>query len=91
MRFLFKVVIDYPELKDEIEIISREHELRSTKLAQITNSIDKAKLISYQEIISDIIVEPKLIEYIASVVVNTRNNPYLYGRIAEGFFSVVKG
>ncbi|MFK5972641.1 MAG: MoxR family ATPase [Flavobacteriaceae bacterium] len=77
-RFLFKIAIDYPELEDEIEIITREHNLRTTKLAQITNSLSKEKIVAYQGLISQIIVEPHLIKYIAEIVMNTRNNPFLY-------------
>ena len=77
-RFLFKIAIDYPDIEDEIEIITREHNLRTTKLAQITNSLSKEKIVAYQGLISQIIVEPHLIKYIAEIVMNTRNNPFLY-------------
>ncbi|WP_298479370.1 MoxR family ATPase [uncultured Maribacter sp.] len=77
-RFLFKITIDYPNLQDEIEIITREHQLKTTKLAQITNSLSKEKIIAYQGLISQVIVEPHLIKYIAEIILNTRNNPFLY-------------
>ncbi|MBU2995112.1 MoxR family ATPase [Cellulophaga baltica] len=77
-RFLFKITIDYPNLEDEIEIITREHERKTTKLAQITNSLSKEKIIAYQGLISQVIVEPHLIKYIAEIILNTRNNPFLY-------------
>ncbi|WP_291871196.1 MoxR family ATPase [Maribacter sp.] len=77
-RFLFKITIDYPNLEDEIEIITREHQLKTTKLAQITNSLSREKIIAYQGLISQVIVEPHLIQYIAEIILNTRNNPFLY-------------
>ncbi len=77
-RFLFKITVDYPDLEDEIEIITREHGLKTTKLAQITNSLSKEKIIAYQALISQVIVEPHLIKYIAEIILNTRNNPFLY-------------
>ena len=77
-RFLFKITIDYPDLEDEIEIVTREHNLRTTKLAQISNSLSKEKIVKYQGLISQVIVEPHLIKYIAEIVLNTRNNPFLY-------------
>ncbi|RKR07764.1 MoxR-like ATPase [Maribacter vaceletii] len=77
-RFLFKITIDYPNLEDEVEIITREHQLKTTKLAQITNSLSKDKIVQYQSLISQVIVEPHLIKYIAEIILNTRNNPFLY-------------
>jgi len=77
-RFLFKITIDYPNLEEEIEIITREHQLKTTKLEQIATALTKEKIIEYQGVISKIIVEPHLIQYIAAIILNTRNNPFLY-------------
>lgn len=77
-RFLFKITIDYPNLEEEVEIITREHVLKTTKLELITSSLSKAKIVKYQALISQIIVEPHLIKYIAEIILNTRTNPFLY-------------
>ena len=77
-RFLFKITIDYPTLDEEIEIITREHQLTTSKLEQIVTALSKEKIIAYQALISQIIVEPNLIQYIAAITLNTRNNPFLY-------------
>ena len=77
-RFLFKITIDYPNLEEEIEIITREHELKMAKLDKITTSLSKAKILEFQKLISGIIVEPHLIKYIAEIILNTRTNPFLY-------------
>lgn len=77
-RFLFKITIDYPNLEEEVEIITREHALKTTKLELITSSLSKAKIVNYQALISQIIVEPHLIKYIAEIILNTRTNPFLY-------------
>ncbi len=77
-RFLFKITIDYPKLDDEIEIITREHELKVPKLEKITHSLGKDQIIKYQQLIKEIIIEPNLIRYIAEIVSNTRTNPFLY-------------
>lgn len=77
-RFLFKITIDYPNLEEEVEIITREHALKTTKLDLITSSLSKAKIVNYQALISQIIVEPHLIKYIAEIILNTRTNPFLY-------------
>lgn len=77
-RFLFKITIDYPTLDEEVEIITREHQLTTSKLAQIVTALTKEKIIEYQALISQIIVEPNLIQYIAAITLNTRTNPFLY-------------
>ncbi|MEP3207627.1 MAG: MoxR family ATPase [Maribacter sp.] len=77
-RFLLKITIDYPNLEEEVEIITREHKLKTTKLAQITSSLSREKIIAFQGLISQIVVEPHLIKYIAEIVLNTRTNPFLY-------------
>lgn len=77
-RFLFKITIDYPTLDEEVEIITREHQLTTSKLAQIVTALTKEKIVAYQGLISQIIVEPNLIQYIAAITLNTRTNPFLY-------------
>lgn len=78
-RFLFKINIDYPRLSEEIEIIQREHSLQDAgKLDQIKTFLTAAEINKYQSLVKQIIVEPHLIEYIAKLVINTRENAFLY-------------
>lgn len=78
-RFLFKIDIDYPNLEEEIEILNREHDLKGNKkINQITTYLSEAKIKEFQGLVHQIIVESHLIKYIADIIVNTRNNPFLY-------------
>ena len=78
-RFLFKINIDYPKLNEEIDIIQKEHALQNTgKLENIKPIISSEELIKYQNLVKQIVVEPNLLEYIAKMVVNTRENAFLY-------------
>lgn len=78
-RFMFKVVIDYPTLEDEYEIIRREHEaVDGDKTSDVKAVITGAQIMEYQGIVRRIIVEKNVIEYIAKIVKNTRENPFLY-------------
>lgn len=78
-RFLMKIEIDYPELDDEIEIISREHHmLTGNKLSDIHQLVTKEEIFAFQALVRQVRVEPQIISYIAKVVVNTRQNPLLY-------------
>lgn len=78
-RFMFKVVIDYPGLEDEYEIIRREHlAVNGDKTVDVKAVITGAQIMEYQGIVRQIIVEKNIIEYIAKIVKNTRENPFLY-------------
>lgn len=78
-RFLFKIEVDYPDLQQEVQIIKNQHESRTedkTEMVQKVISGDQLK--KYQQLVKDIIVEPNLLEYIAKIIVNTRENQFLY-------------
>ncbi|WP_392437394.1 AAA family ATPase [Cruoricaptor ignavus] len=78
-RFLFKVVVGYPDYSSEIAIIRRHHESREKDKTTVVNPvIAEAQLIAYQQMLKEIVVEPQLMEYIAKIIVNTRENPFLY-------------
>ncbi|TDP60988.1 AAA family ATPase [Flavobacterium dankookense] len=78
-RFIFKINIDYPKLDEEISIIQREHNLQNTgKLEHIKAILSASDIMNYQALVKQIIVEPNLLEYIAKLVVNTRENAFLY-------------
>lgn len=78
-RFLFKINVDYPNLEQEIQIIINEHENRLDDKTDVVQKVLTAEqLKSYQQIVKNILVEPQLIEYIAKVIVNTRENQFLY-------------
>jgi len=78
-RFMFKVVIDYPTLEDEYEIIRREHvAVNGDKTVDVKPVITGAQIMEYQAIVRQIIVEKNIMEYIARIVKNTRENPFLY-------------
>ena len=78
-RFLFKIDVGYPNLSDEIQIIKNQH---LSKLMDKTEVVEKVisatQLSSYQRLVKEVIVEENLIEYIAKIIVNTRENQFLY-------------
>lgn len=78
-RFLFKVTVDYPQLNEEINILQREHQLQNNnKLDQVLSVLSKTNIQEYQSLVKQIIVEPHLLEYIAKIVINTRENAFIY-------------
>jgi MoxR-like ATPase len=78
-RFLFKISIDYPKLAEEVMIIQREHHLQDHgKLENIRTLFSAEEIKLYQSLVKQIIVEQNLLEYIAKIVINTRENAFLY-------------
>ena len=78
-RFLFKISIDYPKLDEEIIIIEREHLLQNQgKLQNIKTILSSQQIKEYQELVKQIQIEKNLLEYIAKIVINTRENAFLY-------------
>src|SRR5690606_9151145 len=67
-RFMFKITI-----------IAREHALvNHQKTDDIKHVLSPNDIISFQNIVKQVIVEPHLLQYIAQLVNQTRNNPFLY-------------
>ena len=78
-RFLFKIEVDYPSIDDEVEILSREHQLKEkVKTDEITSFLTTKQIIGYQNLVTQILVEEHLLRYIAELIVATRNNQFLY-------------
>lgn len=78
-RFLFKININYPNLQEEVAIINKENELKNrNKLEDIATIISKSNILEHQGLIKQVIIEPNLMEYIAKIVLNTRENAFLY-------------
>lgn len=78
-RFLFKIVVDYPNLTEEVQIIQREHQLQDHgKLDNISTVLTAIDITHFQSVVKQILIEPHLIEYIAKIVINTRENAFLY-------------
>lgn len=78
-RFLFKIDVKYPTVSEEVDILTNQHAQTQTALLDNVNKIISAQQISnYRQTIQSIIIEPKLVEFIARIVNETRNNPSLY-------------
>lgn len=78
-RFLFKVEIDYPSLQEEIAILNNQQGKTQAELLEGINKVLSAESIRhYRQIVQGVNIEPKLVEYIAGIVHETRNNSSLY-------------
>lgn len=78
-RFIFKIKVDYPSLDEEVKIITSHHQRQGEAPQAIINAIlDVDALAKYKANTQAIIVESKIIHYIAEIVSKTRNHPHLY-------------
>ena len=78
-RFLFKIDVKYPSLQEEINILNNQQSQTQTALLDNVSKILSAQDIAqYRQTIHLVIIEPKLVEFIAKIVNETRNNSSLY-------------
>jgi len=78
-RFLFKIEIKYPTLEEEIIILQNQHQQKlGIELNAVKAVLSTAQIKTCRAIIKALHVEPKLIEYVAKIVHETRNNKSLY-------------
>lgn len=78
-RFLFKIEIKYPSLGEETQILMQQHQQKlDEELKEVKPVLTTNQIIACRKIIKALHVEPKLIEYVAAIVHETRNNKSLY-------------
>lgn len=78
-RFLFKIDVKYPTLEEEISILNRQQGKTQLQMIEgVRKLLSPNDIQHYRNLIQSIIVEPKLVEFIAKIVHETRNNPALY-------------
>ncbi|WP_423736837.1 AAA family ATPase [Chitinophaga caseinilytica] len=79
-RFLFKVDVKYPALQDEIAILQAANTRGGDHSAveQVETVVTAATVIRLQQQVRGIFMEEKLLQYVATLVNETRNNPGIY-------------
>lgn len=78
-RFLFKIEVGYPTLQEEISILGNQQGKTQTEMiSHVRKLLSPQDIQHYRRQVQSIIIEPKLVEFIARIVNETRNNPALY-------------
>ncbi|MDB4614372.1 MoxR family ATPase [bacterium] len=75
-RFMFKLYVDYPSPADEIEILNHYAEGRDPRTLsgfEVNPILSAANVVQVQQAVSQVITEPKIIQYIANIVGKTRD------------------
>lgn len=78
-RFLFKIEVKYPQVEEEVEI------LKAANLQQSAHILDKVERVltatqvqDLQAKVRGVLLDEKLLQYIATLVNETRHNPSIY-------------
>lgn len=70
-RFMLKVLVDYPSMEEEKEILSR---VAKTNIDTTQKSVVNSKtILEAQSLLNDIYIAPKILDYILNIVFATRN------------------
>jgi MoxR-like ATPase len=78
-RFLFKVVVPYPNETEELEILTQFHGLGNTDvLTAIQSVLHGDTIVRIRKVVKEIVIDQKLLAFIAKLVHQTRNNKSIY-------------
>lgn len=78
-RFLFKVVVNYPNPEEEVAILQRQHARRNAQPTDEVTPILTADTLKAIRLVAQAVhVETQLMQYMAQIVHETRNNPMLF-------------
>lgn len=78
-RFLFKIIVPYPNEEEEVNILQRFHQFTEDNVLNLVQPvISDEQVIHLRQLIKSIIVEEKLIQFIAKISVATRNDKSIY-------------
>lgn len=88
-RFLLKIKMGYPTLKEEMEVLNRAQ--NTTPIDQLESVITLAELLKLQEDVKLIKVDETIRSYIVDLARQTRTNPYVYlGASPRGSIALMK-
>ena len=78
-RFLFKIIVPYPNEAEEINILQRFHQLTEDNVLDVVEPvISDEQVIHLRQLIKNIVVEEKLIQFIAKISIATRSDKAIY-------------
>src|SRR5215510_8754740 len=78
-RFLFKVVVPYPSESEELSILTQFHQMGNTSVIDIVKPVLTGEQINTLRLqIKQILIEEKLLQFIARLVHQTRNHKSIY-------------
>ncbi|MCU0416752.1 MAG: MoxR family ATPase [Cytophagaceae bacterium] len=91
-RFIFKIKMQYPTLEEEKQILHLfKNDFKQSKAETIQPVLSVQDLSFITQVIEEVSIESHLIDYIAALVLQTRNHPDLYlGASTRASLSILK-
>lgn len=78
-RFLFKITVPYPSEAEEMTILSQFHQMgNSSPLEMIHPVLSSQQIVSLRQQVKTLLIEERLLQFIAKLVHQTRNNKSVY-------------
>ncbi|MEG0189430.1 MAG: MoxR family ATPase, partial [Algoriella sp.] len=78
-RFMFKIMVKYPSLENEIILLNEQQNRKETDKESLVEKVVNGKeIVAYQQRIKSIFVHESLLNYIATIVHQTRIDSALY-------------
>jgi len=78
-RFLFKIVVPYPNETEEFEILKQFHDMGNTDVMSVVESVLAAQqIIDIRKQVKTILIEEKLLQFIAKLTHQSRNHKSIY-------------
>lgn len=78
-RFLFKIIVQYPEYEQEVSILTRHHERQGAQpVSEVASVLNADQLSAFRALANQVHIEPPLISYIARITAETRRNAMLF-------------
>lgn len=78
-RFLFKVLVPYPTPEQEVAILNRFHQATGEEVAaQLERILTDVQISDLRKLVRQVIIEEKLLQFIAQIVTATRSNKSIY-------------
>ncbi len=78
-RFLFRIILEYPALEEERQILYRfKDDFKKRQVANVQAVLTAQEIKECQEIIEKIYIKDQLLDYIAEIIHNTRSHADLF-------------
>lgn len=78
-RFLFKIIVPYPNEEEETNILQRFHQFGDKPVMDMVQPVITAQqIMQLRHLIKNIMVEEKLLQFISKITIATRNDKAIY-------------
>jgi MoxR-like ATPase len=78
-RFLFKIIVPYPNESEELSILNQFHQMGNMKVMDMIKPVLSSEQINrLRQQIKNILIEEKLLQFIARLIHQTRNHKSIY-------------